>query len=208
MSAWMREDQRKLVMQRRRKPDSGTIVHIPFEGVDNSALRQVEAPAELHLDPTGPTGETALWLDDFFWLELLQQWPGCPLAIHFHPTRNSLLHPVILHQLTMLRRVAPGWRLVGYCYLSDLEEEGRPSQAALTVHHEIHVIDASRPAAPRSTRPLHMEDTLRRMRQIQTANKRTTPILTCYRPRLKTADAVPQQAETALQHEEPVAIGV
>ena len=204
MSAWMLENQRELTRQRRRRPNTGTIIHLPFEGSDHAALDNAEPPAELHLEATGPSGETAIWLDDFFWLKLIQQWPQSPLTIHFHPTNNSLLHPVILHQLNMLRRVAPQWRLVGYCYVSDLALEGRLSQAASTVHHEIHVIDAVRPGVPRPAHAMRIEDALAKMRQVQAANNRTTPIVVRCRPKLQAEPDEPQPPAKRPRPEQPI----
>jgi hypothetical protein len=73
--------------------------------------------------------------------------------------------------------VQPIWELVAECYLSDLSAEGRLAQAALTPYHEIRVIDAVRPGAPQSAHPLRMNDAIARIRQAQTANHRTTPVI-------------------------------
>ena len=184
MNAGMRKKQREMTMQRRRKPNAGLVVHIPFEGSDDFDVNNMEPPAELHLDATGPSGETAIWLDDYFWLELIRRWSAEPLTIHFHPTPKSLLHPTVIHQLKMLRRVAPKWRLVGHCYLDDLAPEGQIAEVALAVHHEIRIMDAAQPGDThrgKQAHPLRIQNVVARIRRIQAANDRTTPIIVCCR---------------------------
>lgn len=193
MDARMRTDQRSDAVRRRRKPGEGRIVHIPFDGNVPPAPADAEPPAEIIIDATDAAGVSADWLTDYFWLDILQQWSSQPVVIRFQPTHESLLNPVVLHQVNMLRRVAPEWRIVGECYLSDLAVEGRIAQAAVTGYHEIRVLDANRPGAPNSGHPLRLEDAAKRFRQVQTASQKTTPIFV--RCPVRTA-AAPQPAAT------------
>lgn len=182
MNASTYEIERLSTMQRRRRPGVVRLLQIPFAGVDELAIDPAEPPTELHIEPTGPSGETALWLDDFFWLGLIQTMPRHSLTVRFAPTPDALLHPVILHQLNMIRRVSPEWRLVGQCYVSDLAGEHRLAQAALSVYHEIRIHDAVRPGSSRTAESLRIEDALERIREVQAANKRTTPLIVCTDP--------------------------
>ncbi len=179
MNTGIRDKQRKETMQRRQKPGNSRIIRIPFGGFKEFKIDANDPPTELHLEPTGDSGETALWLDDHFWMELIQAWSKHPLSIHFLPTPDSIPHPVILHQINMLRRVTPSWRLIGHCYLSDLSKEGRITQVALSVYHEVRIIDGIRPGKNQNGRPLKIQDALSKIRQVQTANNRTTPIVAC-----------------------------
>lgn len=197
MSAWMRDNERKAAMQRRRKPGTGRTLSIPFTGLARIPF-DTEPPTELHIEATGSSGEIAVWLDDFFWLDLLQHWPTRPLDIHFTASKNALLHPVLQHQLHMLRRVAPTWRLIGHCYTSELAEETTLRGAALSVYHELQVLEGNNPnttsgnASATPDRPaMRLEDAAASLRRVQSENKRTTPIVVC-RPAEK-----PQRATSA-----------
>jgi hypothetical protein len=176
MSAWMQNKERWRAMQRRRRPAAARILSLRFEARPPLIPEGIDAPSELHLEPTGPDGETALWLDDFFWLELIQRWPQKPLTIHYLPTPHGLLHPVVLHQLTMLRRVTPEWRLIGHCYRSDLAGESQQAQAALSLYHEIHIRNEARVGSS-TAGLLSMEALLAKLSQLQAANRRTAPII-------------------------------
>ncbi|MCA9252275.1 MAG: hypothetical protein R3E58_09170 [Phycisphaerae bacterium] len=182
MSTLLRKEQRISTMQRRRKPGNERCLQFAFDADGSLAGIEGDAPQEIHLEATNKEAEAAPWLDDYFWMELIQRWSDAPISVHFQPTKGSLLHGIIIHQLNMLRRVVPHWRLIGQCYLSDLEAEGVIEQAAVTVYHEIHVIDARRPGAPESRHPLRIDDAIATMRKVQRANKRNTPIVVCVRP--------------------------
>jgi hypothetical protein len=181
MSTLLRKEQRMSTMQRRRKPGNERCLQFAFDAEGSLAGLDGDAPQEIHLEATNTDAEAAPWLDDYFWMELIQRWSDAPISVHFQPTKGSLLHGIIIHQLNMLRRVVPHWRLIGHCYLSDLEAEGVIEQTAVTVYHEIHVIDGRRPGAVDSRHPLRVEDAVATMRKVQRANKRNTPIIVCCR---------------------------
>ncbi|NOX59936.1 MAG: hypothetical protein GXP29_13915, partial [Planctomycetes bacterium] len=120
--------------------------------------------------------ETAAWLDDYFWMDLIQRWSDAPISIHLQPTPQVMQHEIINHQLNMLRRVVPHWRLIGQCYISDLEVQSVLQQTAVAVYHEVHILDGRRTDAPTSKPSLDVEEAIAGMRDIQRANKRSTPI--------------------------------
>ncbi len=182
MSTMLRKEQRMSTMQRRRKPGNERCLQFAFDADGSLAGIDGDVPQEIHLEATNNDADAAPWLDDYFWMELMQRWSDAPVSVHFQATKGSLLHGVIIHQLNMLRRVVPHWRLIGHCYLSDLEAEGVIEQAAVTVYHEIHVIDGRRPGAADSRHPMRIEDAIATMRKVQRANKRNTPIVVCRRP--------------------------
>lgn len=172
----MRSEQRRQANSRRRKPGDGRLIRIPFDGVVSAITEGAQPPSEIQIEPTNEAGEAADWLNDYFWGDLLQQWADEVIAVHFLPTPQSLLHPVIIHQTYMLRRITEHWRVIGNCYLSDLAAEGRLAQAAVSPYHEIRIIDGVRAGVPRPA-TLRIEDALARMREAQAAQGRTTPIL-------------------------------
>jgi hypothetical protein len=151
---------------------------IPFEGRMPLVPDDIDPPTEMHLEPTSAEGETALWLDDFFWLDLIRRWPQRQLTIQYKPTCRGLLHPVVLHQLTMLRRVAPEWRLVGHCFVSDLADDTLISQAALSLYHEIYIRDCDRPGVTVDASAPSLEVILTRAAKVQAAARRTSPVIT------------------------------
>lgn len=179
MSTLLRKKQRMSTMQRRRKPGSGRCLQFAFDTDGSLAGIEGDAPLEIHLEATNAEGEAASWLDDYFWMELIQRWSDAPISIQLQPTPSGLLHGIIAHQLNMLRRVVPHWRLIGQCYLSDLEADGVIERAAVAVYHEIHIIDGRRPDVVDSKHPLRIEDAIAKIRQVQRANKRNAPIVVC-----------------------------
>ncbi len=193
MNVTTREQQRNLAAKRRGKPGRVLIVRIPFDGTNDWEPQQSSPPTEIHLESTGASGETAVWLDDHFWMSLIQLWAQETIAVHFLATPGSLTNPVVRHQLNMLRRVVPNWRLIGHCYASDLTEDGVLSQAALGSHHELRLSDAHRPGMQVSGHPLKIQDIAARIRKIQAANNRTTPIVTCCRADQPTSAVIEQE---------------
>ncbi|MCB9849738.1 MAG: hypothetical protein H6817_03445 [Phycisphaerales bacterium] len=181
MNARMREDQWQMTAQKRRKPGAGAPRLIPFDGGEIQPVDPQQAPSEIALEATGPSGEPAHWLDDFFWVDLLQAWSRESMTIRFLPTPDALLHPVVIHQVNMLRRVATNWRIAGHCYVHDLAPDGMIAQAALSPYHEIHLIDGRREGSAATAHALRIEDALARIRRVQVANSRNTPILVCVR---------------------------
>jgi hypothetical protein len=175
-------EQREQARRRRRRAIDGAVIEVPFDGPLEPLAALTEPPADLRLATTDDSGEVAHWFDDYFWVELIQRWGKVGLSITFLPTANALLHSVLDHHVRMLRRVAPIWRMTGQCYLTDLEPDGALPQAALSLYHELHIIDAPRNPALPSAKPLRVEDAMARIRQIQAANNRTTPIVVCCRP--------------------------
>ncbi len=187
MTTRIRESQREMTAQRRRRPGAGRTLAIPFHGLDDFIADPHEPPAEIALEATGQHGETAIWLDDFFWLSLLKPWSQYPVRIRFKNTPAGLLHPVVLHQLNMLRRVAPAWRLIAECGVDALADEARRRDAALSGYHEIHLLGDN----GGQTIPIpELGNLLAQMRQIQAANQRTTPIIAC--PRAAEMEIEPQ----------------
>jgi hypothetical protein len=190
MNSRIRDCEREMTAQRRRRPGTGRAIFIPFNGLDDFTADPSDPPAEIALEATGQHGETAIWLDDFFWLSLLKPWSQFPVTIRFHATPDSLLHPVILHQLNMLRRVAPAWRIVGECTADYLADPDRLHTAALSAYHELHVVDDPQGASPTSVTSSELDNMLAQMRQIQGANQRTTPIVAC--PRKPHVESAPR----------------
>jgi hypothetical protein len=110
----------------------------------------------------------------------------------------------------MLRRVTPRWRLIGQCYLSDLEDRGRLSQAALSVYHEIHIVDGPRPGSSRARNTLNINDALLKIRKVQADHDRTSPIVMCCRQEKEGVNGRPSVELDArtLDKSRPVSVAV
>jgi len=176
MDAWMRKEERRAAISRRRRPGAGRLIRLPFDGNIPASRFEDQIPTEIEIEATNQSGEAADWLTDHFWVDLLGQWVDEPIIVHFVATPGSVLHPVVVHQVHMLRRVADKWRVVGHCYAADLAGEGRVAQAAVSPYHELRIVDGARPGGPKTPIP-RIEDVLSRMRAIQSAQNRTTPVL-------------------------------
>lgn len=197
MSARMRENHWLMTAQKRRKPGAGAVIELAWDHTDTLTVDPACPPTELVLETTNDAGEPAAWLDDYFWMPLLQAWSESPLTVRFTASPVALLHPVVLHEVSMLRRVAPQWRLVGHCHVNDLAAEGAINAAAQSPYHEIHIAEGTRPGEPRPAHPLRLEDALARIRRIQVAAGRTLPIIVCARQSLTAAGANPATPRAA-----------
>ncbi|HRX86197.1 MAG TPA: hypothetical protein P5572_14350 [Phycisphaerae bacterium] len=204
MSAWMRENHWQMTAQKRRKPGAGAQLHVTADTSEPLPADAETPPSELLLEATDAAGEPAAWLDDFFWMSALQAWSNAPLTVRFLPTPHSLLHPVVLHHVSMLRRVAPQWRVVGHCHVNDLAEDGAINAAAQSPYHELHIAEGAREGEPRPAHPLRIEDALARIRRIQVANGRTMPIIVCVRPQHRAASPTTPTRAAEPTRERPV----
>ncbi len=182
MTAWTQPNPPEQARPQRRGPGSGRCVHVAFDS-ENERLgpEDGEPPRELHIAATNAQGNLPVWLDDCFWLDVMKRWSSESIVVHIDATPGAMLHEVIFHQLCMLRRVAPKWRLVGHCHLSDLNGDEAVTMTALSPYHEVRVIDAMRSGVS-GARAIRVEDAMARVRQVQRANKRTTPIIKRYQP--------------------------
>ncbi|MGB2987285.1 MAG: hypothetical protein WBE26_15560 [Phycisphaerae bacterium] len=148
------------------------------------------APVELTVEATNAELELAAWFDDDWWTEIVQRWADDPVAVHIAPTPGALLHPMVVHQLEMLLRVTPQWRLIGHTYVDDAVTEDDIAQLASSPYHEIRFIDRPRPGTPvsdRCTWKPSLAELLGRIRQEQSRLGATTPVLV----RLPSSKATP-----------------
>jgi hypothetical protein len=181
MSARMRENHWQMTAQRRRKPGAGDQIRIASTSTEAIAADPANPPCEIVLEATTSSGEPAAWLDDYFWVALLQAWSHVSLTVRFAATPRALLNPVVMHHANMLRRVATNWRVVGLCHVHDLEPEGAVTQIAQSPYHEIHIVDEPRGGESRPAHALRIDDAVARIRRVQVANGRTMPIILCAR---------------------------
>jgi len=127
-------------------------------------------PVELLVEPTGPDAAFADWLDDAWWTSLFEYFGDVPVTLRIAPTPDALLHPVLLYQLEMVRRVVPHWRIVGTAYVTDAATDEAIAQLAQSPYDEVRFMDGPRPGSGGAGQPefcLPVEKLLERIRSEQ-----------------------------------------
>lgn len=191
-----RAEIRHATQRTRRGPRKMVHVLAAFEGNGSLGDDVAPAPLDLTIEATNTKLEIAPWLEDEWWTEVIQRWVECPVTVHISPTPGALLHPLVLHQLQMLRRVTPSWRLVGQAYMDDLPTEDAVAELVKSPYHEVRFIDQPRWGAPERDRfswapPL--EELFARIRREQTRLGTTAPVLV----RLPSTNAKPPSVLTS-----------
>ena len=140
-------------MQRLRRPP-GDPVHIraTVDGGGEIGEDVASGPIELTVEVTDADGEPAVWFDDQWWTTLIERWADEPLTVHIAPTPTALLHPLTLYQLEMLRRVVPGWRIVGHAYADDVTSDDDVQLLAASAYDQVRFLDSPRSDPPQSDR--------------------------------------------------------
>jgi hypothetical protein len=180
MEAWVRGNERAMIAATRQKPRGRPILYVKAVGLGECRPGDGAVPGELHLEATDDGGEPADWFDDYWWVDVLQRWQEHPLAIHILATPGALLHPVVLHQMDMLRRVASHWRRIGHCHVDDVITDDAMQRLAVSPYDEVRVLDAFRPGAGKSAaerRDVRVERLFGQVLRLQAASGATRPIL-------------------------------
>jgi hypothetical protein len=153
-----------------------------FAALENGAHGSEEGPrpTELLLETTKPSGELADWLDDDWWLEAIRRWGDLALVVRILPSVAALLHPVVLHHVVMIRRVARKWRVVGYGYCGEIAGDTAVEALATSAYDEIHLVEGTRLPTGDSDPPkgsLQIDDLFKRVRQIQQSGGYARPVM-------------------------------
>ena len=174
-------ERRKAAAARRQKPVRMQIREFTATGDGGHGHDGLPFPTELRLETTEVDGRIATWFDDTWWLETLRRWKDRPLTIHILPTPDALLHPIVLHELEMVRRLLTPWRVIGHCYLSEIAQPVLMPRVAVNQYDEVRIIDADRPESDDyNVRPARMtlDEVLDRVRVIQIEQQAHRPLLT------------------------------
>jgi len=174
-------ERRKAAAARRRKPRRPQVREFAATGDGDHGPDTVPYPTELRLETTYDDGRIATWFDDTWWLETLRRWKDRSLTIHVLPTPEALLHPIVLHQLEMIRRMLTPWRVIGHCYLPEIAQPILMPRLAINQYDEVRIIDAQRPETEeRDVRPARMtlDEVFERVRVIQIEQQADRPLLT------------------------------
>ena len=180
MEPSIRHEMRDATRQSRCRPGQPAPVLVAHAGDGSIAADLPKGAIELTLEVTDAHGELAPWLDDLWWTEVIQRWCDDPIAVKFLPTPGAALHPVVLYQVEMLRRVVPGWRVLAQAYVDDLVSDDDINQIADSAYHEVRFFDQRRPGKPVSDRFREappIQELFGRIRMAQARMYRATPIL-------------------------------
>jgi hypothetical protein len=171
---------RQVAQDNRRAPTEPTRVFATFDGEGKLRAEVPVGPIELMVEATDAGAQLAPWLDDEWWAYVLQRWVDRSVTVQIAPTSGALLHPLVLHQLGMLRRVEPGWRLVGHAYADDVVSDEDVAEMATSPYHEVRFMDRPRVRAAATDRfrsvPV-LEELFGRVRTEQARRGARTPIL-------------------------------
>ncbi len=175
-----RADLRNATQRHRRPPGSPVKRTVRFGGNGELGDEKLTAPFELILEVTGAEGELADWFGDEWWMALIERWGDDPITVQIAATHAALLHPVVLHELEMVFRVAPRWRMVGNVYPGDLLTSEDVELVARSPYHEVRFVDPAPPAGSQVDRTRHalpVEELFGRIRREQSRIGAARPIL-------------------------------
>ncbi len=175
------EQDRRIATARRRPPagTKTTLVEATSDGDITNELGMF--PTDIRLETTFDNGQISPWFVDDWWIAMLRRFKDHSLSLHVLPTTDALLHPIVMHELEMVRRLQTPWRLIGHCYLDDVGHSMLVHKISLAPYDEIRVITADRPQDDRSVKrvaQLSFEELAKRVRTQQIAEKMVYPLLT------------------------------
>ncbi len=192
----------------RTPPSQPVAVRIESDGIGLFPKDSPAGPIELYLEATNDDGELSAWLVDEWWTEVITHLPNPTISVHIENTPDALVHPVVLYQLAMLRRVCPRWRLVGHAYRDDLMTDQDVVALATSHYHEVRFIDAPRPgraASDRGDSGITLGSVFSRIRRAQPEGAARYPTLICVPHRSTQPDVNPRHAATREQRPTGVA---
>lgn len=175
------EKDRQVATARRRPPSGTKTIHIKADSDGDITDELGLYPTDIKLEATLEDGQIAQWFSDDWWIDMLQRFKDRSLSLHIMPTTDGLLHPIVLHELEMVRRLQTPWRLIGHCYLGDVGHSMLVSKVSLSPYDEIRVIPADRPESDRTVKreaQLTFEELAEQVRTVQIAEKTVYPLLT------------------------------
>lgn len=195
---------RNATQNNRHGPRKPVKILAAFGGGGKLPPEDVSGPVELTVEATDSDLDVASWLTDEWWAEVIQRWADRPVTVHVAPTPAALLHPVLLYQLAMLRRVTPTWRLVGQGYVDDVVTDDAVTELAGSPYHEVRFTEQYRPGVPAPERrswTVALDELFGRIRKEQMRVAAFTPILV--RLPSGSGDAVAPERPVAAEEIEP-----
>lgn len=150
MEARTHEATRKQTGQRRIPPLRPQRIFFESGGLGDCAVEEIQpaGPLELYIEATDAHGVLVPWLTDEWWIEIQRLCGSRPVTVILLPTPNALLNSVVLHQLEMIRRIAPHWHSVGYARAVEVQREPNLERWIRTPYEEIRICEDGVPRQP------------------------------------------------------------
>ncbi len=175
------EQNRTVTAARRRAPAGTKTIHIKADSNGSLGDELGMFPTDIRIDCTYDDGQITTWFSDDWWIDLLQRFKDRSLNLHIMPTAEALLHPIVLHELEMVRRLQTPWRLIGHCYLSDVGHPMLVNKIVFSPYDEIRIVTDERPcngSAVKQSASLSLAELLDRVKTQQIADRTVYPLLT------------------------------
>lgn len=137
MDARTREQKRLEISRHRIKPLKPQRIYFPADGLGECLEVEPAKPIELCIEATNADGELSPWLSDEWWIRTHMLCKDRNVTIVLLPTPGALLDCVVLHQLEMIRRIAPAWRILGYALSRDAQQQPAVERWTNTPYDEI-----------------------------------------------------------------------
>jgi hypothetical protein len=182
MDARTREEIRCGVSHNRIRPQDPQRIFFESDGLGECPPLESGRAVALHIEATSPAGILSPWLTDEWWIGLQQRCPQRGVSAVILPTPGGVLQEVLLHQLEMIRRVAPAWRLIGYAFAEDAGGQPALDRWLNTPYDEIRFCTAGdspvsrRPALAAAQRLVRQAALLRRTTGARQACLRLTQV--------------------------------
>ena len=172
---------REATQKSRHAPREPVCITASFAGAGELEGGNEAGPKELTIEATNIDGELATWFDDCWWIDCIERWGREPVTLHIAPTPGAVTHPVVLHQMEMVSRVASRWRIVGHANRGDALSDDSVESLASSPYHELRFMDRDRPEgsgpAGRRIFDLPIEELFSRIRREQIRIGATRPVL-------------------------------
>ena len=135
--------------QRLRLPPAEPIhIDIGFDAdpsLPEPTERNARCIRNIAIEATNSDGSLAVWFDDLWWAAAVDCWGNEDATISLAATPDALLHPVVLHEISMIARAAPKWRTIAYAYADDIRTEDNILALARSAYNEVRFHDSLRP---------------------------------------------------------------
>lgn len=171
---------RELTTQRRLRPSSMTQLVATFDGGGTLSDHPRHGPIRIDVEATNAGGELAKWFGDDWFTDLIHRFGDDFVTLHIAPTPDALLHPCVIYEAEMLRRVVPHWRVIITAYLSDVQTAEAVRGVAESPYHEVRFLDETRPTIMTGSRlglDWSVTDLFGRIRREQGTSTGRVPVL-------------------------------
>lgn len=180
-------------MAKRHRPGELPSVSFTVDSDGEPPATWPEGAFEITIQATRADGEFSDWLTDDWWADLLAAHAERDLSVRVLPTSGAMLHPTMLLQCEMLRRVVPRWRLVGESASGDWGVADPVPLIASSPYHEVRLLPARANTGDRGDLPPERLAAL--VLQEQRRLRRRTPVVVVVAPDVA-APVAPQVRRT------------